>query len=162
MKRFFTYVMVVAILLIIGCGQPTRDEPPFSLGQGGPGSLIRNTQLVRFDPAHQQAVYEIRYPNYNLVSEANLGLVFKELTKEVFKDRWTVMYLYDDNMHKALQLPNSIEVYRYISTGDHRGMLINIYKLGPFTTQGQAEYTDREGREITVSMTYLSIMPSGT
>lgn len=160
MSRFFVVVFMVVVLVIVSCSQELKDEPPFSFGQGRPGAMVRETKLVKFDPAGQQAVYEVRYPGHNLTSVAKLGYVFMEVTSEVFRNRWTVIYLYDDNMHRALQLPNMIEIYRYASTADNCGPLINAYRLQTPSAQGKAEYTDQQGHSIMISMSYLSVMPS--
>jgi hypothetical protein len=72
-----------------------------------------------------------------------------------------VLYRYDSPINRALQLPNTIEIYRYITSGNNCGTLINDYTLMPTMTSGVAEYADKRGRVRKISMSYLSIMSGG-
>lgn len=158
-RKLLTIVWLMVIVCWLGCGVSSSDEPPFSFGEGQPGDLVRKTKLVDFVPAAQKIVYEVTYPAQGLTSQATLGgLIFKEIVREVFPGHWTVIYRYNDNLDRAIQLPNVIDIYRYTDIADNRGLLINTYKRGSISPPGKANYIDSQGREKTIDVSYFSII----
>jgi len=139
--------------------QPKVNEPPFSFGQASPGDMVRSTDLV--DLKDGQVVYEVEYPAVGLASVATLEFPMKQMIKEVFKDRWTVIYTYDDVMHKVSQLPTGIMIYNYVSGGDNQGQLINSYSFDSILRPGIAKYIDRAGKSRSIDVSYFGVMPGG-
>lgn len=162
LRKLLAAACLVIVVCVLGCSTLSSSEPPFSLGDGKPGQLVRETKLIRFDPSNRQIVYEVFYPAYGLTSVATLGLLSKEAISEVFAGRWTVLYRYDDQINQALQLPNTIEIYRYVTSGNNCGAPINTYTLTSTMASGVANYVDRRGRVRKISTTYLSIMSGGS
>ncbi len=172
MRYVLVVICTVAVLCMQGCSQsgdsskskrssqttkvakakpkPKKNEPPFNMGRGNPGDMVRSTELVNFE--NSQIVYKVEYLALGLTSVATLGFPMKETIKEVFEGRWTVIYLYDDMMHKASHLPTGIEIYKYASGGDNRGQLINSYSFDSITQPGKAKYVDKRGKSRTIDV----------
>ena len=150
-------IICLASLLGSSCTS-SKEEPPFSLGSGGRGEMIRKTSLKEMLGDPPRIVYEVEYSQTGLTSLATLDFATHAMLEEVFEGKWRIEYEYRDMSDKALKVPSAIVIYK---DRDASRELINRYERIELVPQEGARYKDKNGRMKLISYDYFDVMPGG-
>jgi len=155
MRITSVFLLLAAILVIVGCGKPA--EPPFDQKANSSG-LVRSTKLEKM--GNGCIDYKVIYEGYNLESVASLDLSSGAMIKEVFPGKWVVVYNYDHLIYRYPKLPTSIVIYTDAGKGK-QGKQINRYTRIEIVPNQGARYFDNQGNERMISFSYFDVMPTG-
>ncbi|PIR96886.1 MAG: hypothetical protein COT91_04305 [Candidatus Doudnabacteria bacterium CG10_big_fil_rev_8_21_14_0_10_41_10] len=158
-----TRATLLLTFLLFSCVDLSQTEPPFSLGEGKPGEMVRSTKLVGMEQGREggppHLVYDVFYPANKLRSRATLEMLSGALLEEVFPGKWRVEYVYRDLQDRFMQLP--IEISIYTDADGARGKRVNNYIRVDLVTNKGGLYRGEAGNTKLISFQYLEVMPGG-
>ena len=155
-KKFKTQFIITFIFIPISFVNAfSQNEPPmwesvFSIRR-------TSVSLAEINQENKHLIYHVNYKDPSITSEATLDLITKAMLKEVFKDKWVIIYEYESMRYKTSQLPTRFTIYKY-RADEKLGQVINVYNFKEAIGNGKLRYIDKNGSKRVIHCSYFDII----